>query len=234
MGRGRVLVVGIALLVVIAGGCDDDGSSQPTAAAARELRAAARRTLAEQSFRVRVVATFGKQHFVADGEYLGPDRTQLGSGSTNRIIIGDTMYQRFGDDGVAATDPNVYYRTVVPATSRRVEPGSDLTALLQIPIRKRAPVSFRDGLFRMTLPGNERFSASRMMFRIERGRVTDATLDYTVRQERQAQKHHYFDFGAPISIKAPPAAVTRDTPTASTCVSGPDPRSGVTCSAPAP
>lgn len=235
---GIIGIIGIAVLAAIAGGCDSEGSAHPTRAAARELRAAAQRTLAEPSFRVRIVGTFGKQHFVADGQYLAPDRTQLGSRNSNRITMGDTIYERFRRDRSAGTDPNLYYRVVVPANVRG-EPGSDLTDLLQIPIRKRAPVSVRDGLFRMTLPGNRRFSAPRMTFRVERGRVTDVTYDSTARRERQvqAQRYHYFDFGVPISIEPPPAARTRDMPTAPACATvgsaTPDPTTGVSvCSVP--
>jgi hypothetical protein len=232
-------VVGIATLVVVAGGCNEGGSTRPTATAARELRAAARLTLAEPSFRVRIAGVFGKQHFVASGRYLAPDRTQLGSGSTNRIIIGDTMYQRFGDAGNAGTDPALYYRAVVPATGRTAEPGSDLTAVLPTARRRGSVVSQHDGRFWMMTPGNRRFSAARLSFRVAHRRVTDATISYTVRHERQAQKYHYFDFGAPISIEAPPAALTRDMPTAPPCPTVgspvPDPTTGVSvCSDPAP
>ena len=140
------------------------------------------------------------------------------------------MYQRFGDDGSGATDPDVYERVVIPPEVAGPPIGSDLTSLLQTALRKNVTVSSRDGRFWMTLPGHGRFSPSRLSFRVARGRVTDVTMAYRMGKQRQSQRYHYFDFGAPISIDAPPADLVREQVAPPKCPeSGPlpvDPKTG--------
>jgi hypothetical protein len=209
--------------------CTDDSAASSTRPAAQELRLAAQRTLDAPSFRVRLDGRFGKQHYVGHGEYRAPDRSRLRSGDTDRIVIGDTMYERIGADGSGATDPDDYLRVVIPATAPKPGPGSDLTALLRTASRQ-GPVVRRDGRFWITTPGRGRVSPSRLSFEVAKGRVTDATIAYRLGKQRQEQRYHYFDFGQPISIEAPPADQTRGQVTPPKCPeSGPlpvDPKTG--------
>jgi hypothetical protein len=221
MGQGRARLA-VSLLVVVMGvaACSSNGAPvHPTAAAARQLRRAARRTLAAKSYKLRMGEVDVKHPHMVTAKYQAPDRLETGAGEVQMVVVGATSYIR------GPGHSNTFSRNVIPAnlpsaTRKRNYAVSILSSALGPAQQIGAHVSRSGDSYVATTSKVDDFGPNRYTYEVSNGRVTDVRLEGRLRGKRFTGEYHYFDFGVRNVIRPPPADRVHDNGPSVSCGQG--------------
>jgi hypothetical protein len=221
---GRVgMGLGAMLAAVAFAACTSGGSATASSSAQRELVAAARRTLAEPSFRARTEQVSGQHHSRGVNEYVMPDRSRERVNGSEIITIGRNLWAHLPPVNGTRTDAGVpYTKSTIPAHKGRVA-NIARPPFLVTAAHATGDVSRSGSRYTLTLPRTHVARPSRFTYRVAHGRVVAATLRGGFRNvsnpasRRFTSREHYFDFGKPITITPPPDDQVRVSPPVPEC-----------------
>jgi hypothetical protein len=191
---GRICLVVIVLLAAC--------SSETRSLEKRGLREALDRTLAADSFHIRLRTISDELDVAGEGDYVAPDRLSLtlsgGEVRSTMIVIGRDHYD---------TDP------VDPARFTRWTDPCPVTLEVMLPsvamVQDADVVDVDEDIFAFTVDGAA--SGIRGEARVVGGYVVSLRLSYSLQTgDRVEERYEFSDFGAPAAVEAPADATPID------------------------
>ncbi len=189
----RVLALVLTLAACSSAGGSFEEGSLPTALD---------RTLAAESFHIRLRMVYGDVDAEGEGDYIAPDRLSLtlldGDVRTTSIIIGHRHYDSVPDD------PNRFTIWTDPC-----EPSLELMLPMLAAIREADVGSHLGDNFVFTIDGGTRIVGEA---RVADGRLGALEVSYVIpgTGDQVREQYWFSDFGKPATVTAPPSATPID------------------------